>query len=135
MIFPPIDPSKGLFGPVIQPTAMVDSIGQQPGTRQPEASTLKTSQSSPPPAIGSTDSANLAPNKKTGLLDSVIFALLGTPEALLTDQEISKKKGKRSEAGALSKSAAENPGEAYMGIPSGGGSSLSTILSTIARIV
>jgi len=96
-------------------------------------------QSSPPPTIQPANSSpaadNLAPNKKVGVLDSILFALLGTPEQLLSDSEVKQAEGKRAEAGALSKTAAENPGEAHMGIPSGGSTSFTDMLSMLMRVI
>ena len=104
---------------------------------QPPAPVPQAASTQAPGAIrsgGQAETEGLAPNKKNSVFDSILFALLGTPEQLLTDQEIREKEGSRSEAGALAKSGAENPGEAFMGIPSGGGTSFSSMLGSLMKM-
>lgn len=62
-----------------------------------------------------------------GILGSILYALTGPPDSKLTAEEQSKKKGKQKNAGDLAAGAAENPGEQFMGIPSGGGGGLEGI--------
>lgn len=57
---------------------------------------------------------------RRSVLDSVIHTLFGKPSGEKTDQENAKDAGKRGEAGKLAAGAATNPGESFMGIPSGG---------------
>jgi hypothetical protein len=60
--------------------------------------------------------------KPMGFLDSVMFALTGTPDQLLTPEDMKARAGRRKDATQMSAAAAENPGEQFMGIPSAGGS-------------
>jgi hypothetical protein len=60
--------------------------------------------------------------KPMGFLDHVMFALTGTPDQLLTPEDARARSGRKKEASQMATSAAENPGEQYMGIPTAGGS-------------
>lgn len=72
---------------------------------------------------------------RTSILDSVIHTLFGGPESEKSPEESKKDAGKRGEAGALAQGAANNPGAAFMGIPSGGssefGGGIQKILQTV----
>lgn len=82
------------------------------------------------PTQAPTQSQGLAPSS---LLDKVIFTIFGTPDSMLPPDKQAQKKQKRGNAGSLAASAATDPGEAFMGIPSGGGNSLD--LGSIIKLI
>lgn len=75
------------------------------------------------------------PAGRVGLLDSIIFALTGTPEQLLTDKQIAEKRSKRQRESAMAVDAYNNPGESFMGPPVAGGKSLIGGLGDIAKFI
>lgn len=84
--------------------------------------------------IGATDEKLNGNQKPMGLLDSVLFALTGTPDQLLTDEDMKKRKQRRNEATQMSAAAAENPGEQFMGIPTAGGGSNSSGIGDLIKL-
>lgn len=72
--------------------------------------------------IGATTERLNMDRKPMSFLDSVMFALTGTPDQLLTPEDMKARAGRRKDATQMSAAAAENPGEQFMGIPSAGGS-------------
>ncbi len=56
-----------------------------------------------------------------GLLDSLIFGLMGTPDQLLPPQQMQERQGKRAEAGGMARQASLSPGDEFMWAPNVGG--------------
>lgn len=74
--------------------------------------------------------------RPSSLLDKVLFTLTGTPDSKMTPEQEREKHAQRDSAAAMSKSAAERPGEQFMGIPSvGGGSSLGEALGFLPGLI
>lgn len=93
------------------------------------------------PEIGA--ESGLTPKPKSGgLLDSVIFALMGTPDAVLQaggdESDIKARSQRRSQAGDKAAAAANGDlGDSYMGAPgtSGSGFGLNDILNLVGKII
>jgi hypothetical protein len=73
-------------------------------------------------SLGATTEKLNQGRKPMGFLDSVMFALSGTPDQLLTPEDAQDRGKRRKEAGGMAKGAHENPGEEFMGAPNLGGS-------------
>lgn len=134
-----IDPETGLELTVLEPAPPMrssawDSSQTQTQPMTPVFDPAENSVPMSPPAGPGTAEPVFASTPATGggesqlpsssLLDKVIFTLFGTPDSKMTPEEESAAHSKRSQAADLSRSAATNPGQAHMGIPSAGGNSL-----------
>lgn len=62
------------------------------------------------------------PLPRLNLLDHVVFALTGTPDALLTPEDMRDRTQRRRQANSMAVSASQDPGEGYMWAPQTGGS-------------
>lgn len=125
-----IDPLTGLELTEVAPspgqhTAMLDSLVTSKDPTPPPPAAPETVQPALGPALMTKpESTRMA---GTSMLDKVLFGIFGTPDSKLevSDPEaLRERKSRRRDAGALSKNAAEDPGEAFMGIPSVGGNGL-----------
>jgi hypothetical protein len=67
--------------------------------------------------------------------ESLLYGLLGMPDADLSDSERSKDAAKRNDASATASSAAKSPGRAHMGIPSAGGGSGWETFGKLAKLL
>lgn len=69
------------------------------------------------------------------MLDHVIFALLGTPDSMLSPQELKARQTRRVEVNRGALSAMNSPGEEYMSAPSLGGSGggIGNIIAGLAK--
>lgn len=79
--------------------------------------------------FGQPDQAQQSDSSSLGLphvslLDRVIFTLTGTPDALLTPEDMNKRKSRRADASRGAVAASRNPGAEYMWAPQVGGSGL-----------
>lgn len=80
----------------------------------------------------------LNPSGHRNLLDKVIFALTGTPDAALAPEDAKARAGRRREAGAMASNAANGDlGDSYMDAPktSGSGFGLSDIISFVSKVI
>lgn len=87
----------------------------------------------PLPAPGAT-AAPTGGLRSSSLLDKVLFTVFGTPDSMLTGDEQGAKAAERGKASELARSAATNPGEAHMGIPTAGGGSIGDSIFKIAKL-
>lgn len=156
-----IDPETGLELEVLTPTPATwsaDSVrgkmlaadptqGGLMAGENPFLATMEVNQPIPDPSLSTTVPESMAPGataapasggqlRPSSLLDMVVHTLFGTPDSKLSPEEESEKHAKRNDMAALSKSAAENPGAAHMGIPSvSGGSSLGEALGFLPGLI
>ncbi len=121
-----IDPMTGLPLQVIQPAPAMRAVNPFSSQEAPPMATTGVPQVSIAPPVQ--QQSALAPSS---FLDKVIHTVFGTPDSKLSPEEQGEKSKKRKEAGAMATSAAENPGEGHMGIPSAGGGSLGESLGKI----
>jgi hypothetical protein len=69
------------------------------------------------------------------LLDKAIFTLFGRPDSKQTDEQRAQNSSDRAEANAASRSAAESPGDAFIGIPATGGGSGSESMDKVGGFI
>jgi hypothetical protein len=84
------------------------------------------------PVMGGGSGGTLRPSS---LLDKVMHTVFGTPDSMLSPEEEAEVHARRKSASAMSRSAAENPGEDFMDIPSTGGNSLGESLSFMPKLI
>jgi hypothetical protein len=92
----------------------------------------------PTPGLEFTKPQTQPVSKKPGLLDSVIFALMGTPDAALAPEDAKARGGRRAEAGQMAANAANGDlGDSFMKAPSTGGSGfgLNDIISVVSKML
>jgi hypothetical protein len=110
-----VDPSPDQHKVMLDTLASPDAPTPAPPAAQPAAV----------PDLMTQPAAARTPN--TSLLDKVLFGIFGTPDSKLEGsdpQALRERQGRRRDASQLSKNAAEDPGEAFMGIPTTGGKGL-----------
>jgi len=84
------------------------------------------------PVMGGGSGGGLRPSS---LLDKVLFTAFGTPDSMLSPEEEKAAHQRRNDAADMSRSAAEDPGEAHMGIPNAGGKSLGESLDFLPTLM
>lgn len=150
-----IDPDTGLELEVLQPTPPMwsaDSVrgrmlaedptqGGASAGGNPFTEALQAENAVPDPMVATTPAplsgATAAPRsglRPSSLLDKVMFAAFGTPDSMLTGDEQGARAAKRKQVSAMATSAATNPGEAHMGIPSVDGDSFGDSIFKIAKL-
>lgn len=110
---------SGMIPSLFADTEMVDQMAKQ---TKPESSTGTSKPIAEEQPVGDDMS----------LLDRIAFFVNGTPDELLTPQELSRRQQKRANASSLAKSAHENPGASFMSAPTVGGSGFG--LSDIVKL-
>lgn len=131
---------KTLTDTISDPNQMpkVDPFGAQgqgypAGESRAEGKTATSTSTANAMDTGTTNQTKGLP--PSSLLDKVIHTVFGTPDSMLSPEDQQKKAQNKKKAGDLAQSAATNPGQAHMGIPSGGGGDLGDALSFIGKLM